>query len=150
MPYYTQAMWFMDNFMQLANIQCALFFKHKQNLSAFGNVESTNLNAKQVCHDFPVTANVETPKRTAPSLSPQLTIAKHHAIDRRQPTLPSQREKKQPKTVLQSSVCDERVGRTGQDWSTSSIQFQFKFHLKQKALRIHTHKHYKLLTIGTD
>lgn len=35
----------MDNFMQLANIQCTLFFNHKQqNLFKFGNAEYTNLN----------------------------------------------------------------------------------------------------------
>lgn len=36
----------MGNFMQLANIQCALFFNHKQqNLFEFGNAQYTNLNA---------------------------------------------------------------------------------------------------------
>lgn len=30
--------------MQLANIQCALFFNYKQNLLEFGNAEYTNLN----------------------------------------------------------------------------------------------------------
>lgn len=46
----------MDSFMQLANIQCALFFNRKpQNLFEFGNAEYANLNVsmfQNLC-DFP-------------------------------------------------------------------------------------------------
>ena len=31
---------------------------------------------------------------------------------------------------IRKKVCDDGVGRTGQDWSTSSIQLQFKIYLK--------------------
>lgn len=41
-------------------------------------------------------------------------------------------------------------GLTGQNWLTSSIQLQFKLHLKWKASKTHVNKHYKLLTVGTD
>lgn len=115
----------MDNFMQLANIQCSLFFNHKQhNLFEFGNAEYTNLNASMFQNlRFPLTANVETPKQTAHSLSTQLT--KTQASCYRSSTSDCSVTKE--KTQYYSQVSDDRVGRTGQDWSTtSSIQLQFK------------------------
>lgn len=92
----------MDNFMHLANIQYALFFNHKQhNLFEFGNAEYTNLNASMFQNLCPVRANVETPKQTARSQSPQLTITRASCYRLKTSDCSVTKKKN---TVLQSSV----------------------------------------------
>lgn len=119
----------MGNFMQLANIQCALLLNHKQqNLFEFGNAD---LNASMFQNLCAISHDSKWWNSKTDSTQSVTTADNNVSIMLQIKDIRLFRYKGKKKNPQYSSrMCDDGVGRTGQDWCTSSIQLQFKLHLK--------------------